>query len=345
MSNDNFYNFVQSIKVMKPSHIDEDNPKEVQRLEAILKSSEYAAEEKIDGCHYLCYGGRFLSTDNIEKTNNYPHLRDFFLNLRMPNLILDGEVNFPGKTSQFCTRVSGCTDSKVAIAFQNDYTPIHYTIWDILRTPKGTWLINTPFEKRRAILEEFYTRLIAPTDMSKYIHLTQICYEGKKEFFENIISAGREGCVLKHKDSLYVMGKKPKWQWMKLKQKDEADLIVIGYKNPVVEYKGSQIESWPYWKEINGILRPVTKDFYMGWIGALELGAYVNRKLTPICTCAGLNESLKEQISKHSNTFLNKVCKISYMECTEAGYPRHPRFEMFHESKTPIECTWQLNDK
>lgn len=340
---DNFNAFTQHIQVMKPAHIDEENPRHIARMGDILRAPDYVAEEKIDGCHYLCYGGRFLSTDNVEKTDNYPHLRDFFFHLGMPNIILDGEINYPGKTSQFCTRVTGSA-SDVACSFQNNYGMIHYTMWDILRTPKGTWLLNEPYKKRREVLEAFYNRFIRNTEMARYIHLTRCCYDNKKAFFEDIINSGFEGCVLKQVNSLYIMGKKPMWQWIKLKQKDTADLFVIGYKEPTCEYKGMSIESWPYWKEINGVLRPVTKDYYMQWIGALELGAYVNGKITSICTCSGLDEALKETISAHRDTFVGKVCKISFMEKTEAGYPRHPRFEMFHESKTAKECSWQLND-
>lgn len=341
MPDDAFYEFVQHISVMKPAHIDEENPKHLMRMEEILQSPDYIAEEKIDGCHYICYGGRFLSTDNIEKTGNYPHLSEFFIKLGMPNIILDGEINYPGKTSQFCTRVTGAA-SNVAVQFQNDYGMIHYTMWDILRTPKGTWLLNEPYRKRRAILEQFYNRFIKGSSMEPYIHLTRATTTGKKQFFEEIIAAGLEGCVLKNLDSTYVMGKKPMWQWMKLKQKDTADLFVTGYKEPVTDYTGKQIESWPYWKEINGVLRPVTKDYYMGWIGALELSAYVDGQITKICTCSGLTEEQKADISRNRQAYMGKVCKISYMEKTEANYPRHPRFEMFHESKTASECAWTL---
>lgn len=344
MATDNFADFIQNIQVMKPAHIDEDNPRHIERMEELLYSKDYVAEEKIDGCHYLCYGGRFISTDNVEKTDNYPHLRDFFISLGMPNIILDGEINYPNKTSQFCTRVTG-SSAPTAIDFQNDYGLIHYTMWDILRTPKGTWLLDQPYWRRRAILEEFYNRYIAPSQMSQFIELTRYCQDGKKEFFEDIIRSGLEGCVLKNINSLYIMGKKPMWQWMKLKQKDTGDLVVIGFKDPESEYTGKQVESWPYWKEIGSVLRPVTKDYYMNWIGALELGAYVNGTMTRICTCSGLNETMKEDISKNPSRYLNRVCKISFMEKTEAGYPRHPRFEMFHESKTAPECTWELAEE
>lgn len=338
---DQFQEFTKQIQVMKPAHIDEDNGNHLKRMEQILIASDYAAEEKIDGCHYLCYGGRFMSTDNVEKTANYPHLWEFFAKLYLPNLILDGEINYPGKTSQFCTRVTGANPG-AAKAFQSSYGLIHYTIWDILRTPKGTWLINVPYKQRREILEQFYDRFIRGTSMEKYIHLTDMRTTDKKAFFEDIIASGREGVVLKKLDSLYVMGKKPMWQWMKLKQKDTADLIITGYKEPTVEYNGKNIETWPYWKDVRNEMRPVTKDYYNGWIGALELGAYVNGELVFICTCSGLDEELKATISSNRNMFLGKVVKISYMEKTEAGYPRHPRFEMFHESKMPEECTWIL---
>lgn len=338
---DQFQTFTKRIQVMKPAHIDEDNGNHLRRMDQILLASDYAAEEKIDGCHYLCYGGRFMSTDNVEKTDNYPHLWEFFAKLYLPNLILDGEINYPGKTSQFCTRVTGSSPD-VAKAFQNEYGPIHYTMWDILRTPRGTWLINTPYSERRAILEQFYNKFIKGSSMEQYIHLTDMRIKDKKAFFEDIIASGREGIVLKKLDSLYVMGKKPMWQWMKLKQKDTADLIITGFKDPTVEYNGKNIESWTYWKEVKGELRPVTKDYYNDWIGALELGAYVNGQLTFVCTCSGLDEGLKATISKNRNLFIGKVVKISYMEKTEAGYPRHPRFEMFHESKTATECTWEL---
>lgn len=337
-----FEDFVSHIGVMKPAHIDEDNPKHLQRMEQILRDPNYIAEEKIDGCHYLCFGGRFLSTDKVEKTDNYPHLKDFFIHLGMPNLILDGEINYPGKTSQFCTRITGSA-SDVAIDNQKRFGPIHYTIWDILRTPKGTWLVKQPYLERRKILVAFYNQFIKGSSLEPYIHITSATQKDKKAFFDAIIADGREGCVLKRIDSLYVMGKKPMWQWMKLKQKDTADLILIGFKPATVEYNGKNIEGWPYWKEVNGILRPVTKDYYMGWPGALELGAYVNGELQPICTCSGLSEEQKASLAATPQNYLNRVVKISYMEKTEQGNPRHPRFEMFHESKTPQECTWDYD--
>lgn len=342
MDEEKFLEFASKIGVMKPAHIDDDKPAHLQRMQEILKSDAYAAEEKVDGCHYLMLGCRFLSTEGVEKTGNYPHLRDFFMHLQMPNIILDGECNYPGRTSQFCTRVTGASPD-TAIAFQNTNGFIHYTMWDIIRTPKGTWLSNTTYAKRREILEEFYKRYIVGTGLEPYIHLTERRLKNKQEYYKDVIASGKEGIVLKRLDSLYVMGKKPMWQWMKLKQKDEADFFISGFEDPKAEYTGTQIEDWPWWSDLNGVLRPVTKPHYMGWIGSLRLSAYVNGEPQVICTCSGLTEELLEAIKMHPSSFINRVIKITFMEKTEAGIPRHPRFEMFHESKTARECIWKFD--
>lgn len=336
-----FLDFVSKIGAMKPATVDDENDNQVDRLHKLLLSDDYDAEEKIDGCHYLTFGCRLFSTEGCEKTDNYPHLRDFFIHLQMPNLILDGEINFPGKTSQYVTRVTGA-GSAVACAFQEDNGYVHYTMWDILRTPKGTWLLDKTYRERRAILEQFYARFIKGSSLEQYIHLTERRTSNKKQFFEDIIASGREGVVLKKVDSYYIMGKKPMWQWMKLKQKDEADFFISGYEPPKAEYGGKNVADWPYWKEINGILTPVTKFYYMDWIGALQLSAYVDGEPTVVCTCSGLTEELRATISQNKSAFLNRVAKVTFMEKTEAGYPRHPRFTQFHESKLPNQCTWEL---
>lgn len=334
---------VQHLAVMKPAKVDNDNAKALIKLADAFKSPDYVLEDKIDGCHYTIINGRFFSTDLIEKTNNYPHLRDFFLALGMPNLILDGEINYPGKTSQYCTRVTG-SDPSTAVAFQNANGPIHYTFWDMLRTPAGTWLLNKPLSARRVYVEHFYNKFVKGTAMEPYIHLTQFKLDDKKKVADQWIANGGEGAVLKRLDSLYSMGKSPAWQWIKYKVKDYSDLFISGYEPAKVEYTGSSYDSWPYWLEINGTTVPVTKFHYYGWIGALELSAYVDGVETRICTCAGIDEKLRKDISENPGAYMNRVIKISYMEKTEAGYPRHPRFEEFHESKLAKECTWQFNE-
>ena len=85
----------EKVSVMKPGAVKEDDAKGLAKLEECLQSGEYALEEKYDGCRYKMLGSYFFSKDNVEKTNNYPHLHKFFTELGMPNLVLDGEIYYP----------------------------------------------------------------------------------------------------------------------------------------------------------------------------------------------------------------------------------------------------------
>lgn len=337
-----FGDFVQRVGIMKPNHVDKDNPKQVAKLQLLLDDKDYVLEEKIDGCHYKMIGSRFFSSDNVEKTDNFPHLRDFFRQLKMHNLILDGEIHYPGRTSQYATHVTGPHPSG-AFSFQQQNGFIHYTVFDILRTPKANWTIRNTYQERRKLLRYFYDTFIKGTAMEEFIHLVPMTIEGKREYLAQLLDAGLEGGVLKRLDSHYHMGKKPMWQWMKVKQEDETDLVILGFEAAKVSYSGDKLESHQYWKEINGVSRPVTKYHYFGWIGSVVLGAYVNGVLTKICTASGMNEDLRKDMTVNQQNYVNKVARVTFMEKTTDGYPRHPAIKNLHETKQPHECTWKFN--
>lgn len=333
--------FASRVGLMKPNAVKKGNTRAEEKLDKLLDDPSYALEEKIDGCHYKMIGHRFFSIDNIEKTANFPHLTEFFRKLSMQNLILDGEINYPGKTSQYCLHVTGPLPNG-ARSFQEQNGYIHYTIFDILRTPKGNWTLRNTYLERRKLLEYFYDTFVRGTPMEQYIHLVDMRIDNKREYLEGLLSAGREGGVLKKLDSQYFMGKKPMWVWMKIKQEDLADLVIMGFDPPAVEYRGSNLSDWPYWQEINGVNTPVTKYHYHGWIGSVVLGAYVNGSLTRICSASGISEEIRKDMSENPDKYLHRVARVSFMEKTSDGYPRHPVFVNMHETKQPHECTWEF---
>jgi len=337
------YNLVSKLGVMKPNHIKEDNIKQKLKMEQIIQSTEYAAEEKIDGCHYIQVASLFFSAEHIEKTDNFPHLHNFFRNLEMPNLIIDGEINYPGRTSQYCTHVTGA-DPSTAINFQkgND-GPIHYTMFDMLRTPKGTWLMKEPYHVRRKILQHFYDTFVKGSALEPYIHMTQMVTEHKQQFLDGLLSQGLEGIVLKKLDSYYLMGKKPLWVWMKVKQSEETDLIITGFEPCTKEYSGSDFDNWPYWRDENGVTLPVSKPYYFGWIGSIILSAYINGTLTRICTSSGMDEQTRADMTANPDKYVGKVAKMGYMQKTDAGFPRHPKYLELHPGKAPEACVWELH--
>lgn len=329
--------FARSVGIMKPSSAKKDNPKELAKLDKLLDSDDYVAEEKLDGAHYKMIGHRFFSTENVEKTHNFPHLSDFFKALKMHNLVLDGEIHYPGKTSQDAVKVTGSLPDQ-AVSNQERDGYIHYTIFDLLRTPKARWTINNTYMERRKMVEYFYNRFIKGTEMEDYIHIAEMRQTGKREYMESLLAQGLEGVVLKKKSSLYQMGKKPKWEWMKVKQHDSTDLVVIGFEPPKKEYTGKSTSSWKFWEDD----MPVTEAHYHGWIGSVILGAYVDGELTKICTAAGLKREVQIDMTENPEDYIGRVARVDFMEKTSDGFPRHPVFVNMHEGKAPEECEWEF---
>lgn len=327
---------------MKPNSVKKDDEKAKAKLDLLLDDPSYALEDKIDGCHYKMIGHRFFSTENVEKTDNFPHLRDFFKDLAMHNIILDGEINYPGKTAQYCVHVTGASPGS-AVNFQEKNGNIHFTIFDILRTPKANWLLRNTYAERRKTLRYFYDTFVKGTEMEEFISITPMIMDNKREYLQNLLDQGLEGGVLKRLDSHYMMGKKPMWQWMKVKQEDDTDLVIMGFEPAKVLYEGKKIDDHPYWREIDGVQKPVTKYHFYHWIGSIVFGAYIDGQLTRICTASGFPENVRKDMSENPDNYIGRVARVSYMELTSDGYPRHPVFKNMHEGKAATECVWSFD--
>jgi ATP-dependent DNA ligase len=332
------YPFSKIIEVMKPSKANNEKQAHKTKLDELFKSSQYIAEPKIDGCHYLNIGGRFFSTQiskrtgiPVEKTEQLPHLVEGLLRLSMPNVILDGEIFYPGWKSYNVTKVTGCNPQE-AIRRQEREDWMYYMVFDILRDPEGNWLFNVPWRKRREILETVCARLV---DICPYFKLIPVVRSRKLQYLEKLLADGEEGIVLKYVNGLYHVGKRPMWNWVKIKAELEDDVIIMGYEPPVREYTGKDFSTWPYWE---GDI-PVSKYHYMGWIGAVVFGKYdQNGQLIRLGTCSGITEDDRKEFSINGDAYVGRVIKIRAMERTPDGFYRHPKFIEVHPDKNPHEC-------
>ena len=140
---------------------------------------------------------------------------------------------------------------------------------------------------------------------------------------------------------------------LKAKQVDNIDAVIIGFKDPTMEYTGKEIETWQYWITNAGTLVPigfhygendvipVTKHYYLGWKNAIEIGAYDNNgQLKSIGTIAsGLTDFMREDMSLHPEKYLDKVCEIQcMMKDNKEQTLRHGFFLRIREDKNANEC-------
>jgi ATP-dependent DNA ligase len=223
--------------------------KDREKMDEIWESDEYVAEEKYDGSRYLNVGGRFFSrrvsvVDNlpVEKTENVPHLKEVLKNY--PLLILDGEIYIEGAKSNEVVSIMGAKPEK-AIARQQERGNVSYVVYDILRDADGNWLTELPWTDRRGILEE-QMEIIFTDHPSCEVHISLSDYTltDKKQFNAEIMKRGGEGVMLKNINGKYFPDKKPRWNWIKVKQEITSDVIITGFKDPVREYTGKEIETW-----------------------------------------------------------------------------------------------------
>lgn len=333
------------IKVMKPCKPRKTANSETKVQEALQDPSPYIAERKLDGCRYLTHNNKIISPrksrvtgKNVDKTAQVPQFH--YLLERFPNAIFDGEICISNKESkaQDVVSIMGCKADK-AVSRQEDQ-PLHYVIFDLLKWNNKS-IINKPWYRRRAILENIEDNIQSP-----YVHLAPVVNENKEQFLQQELDEGREGIVLKHQDKKYIPGKRPAWNWIKIKSELEDDVVILGYEPPEKVYDGKQIDIWPHWEDDV----PVTRYYHNDWIGAIRIGKYIQYpdgqiQLECLGTCSGMTDKQRKMFSEHPDKFIGRVAKIKAMELTRDNAYRHPSFIMLHSDKNPEECILVLKEE
>jgi len=381
-------------EAMGAKAIDKKDPRYAEKIEALFDNANYIGQRKLNGERILSfipdqeeiklygrgfskYGGR------IEKTALLPHLVEE-LRQRIPQgTVLDGEVlyipdwdNIPRiKSLDFKEdfwkgrEIMGSHPSK-AIQQQESEGRLHYFVFDIL-VHSGQEMVCGPFGDRQDVLQVAYKRIF---DICTYIHFLPVVHgtTAKRDLFQHALDLGLEGIILKSLSKPYVPGKKPTNSWVKVKQKDSADCVVMGY-SPANRWTEITRDGK---KVLGPDGKPVieeSKYYRMGWIGAIWVGQFIPSaqvtkeqqrvwgylkedghifahaffgeetqtaySLAPVAKVSGIDESLRSFISEHKEAFLGRIMQISYFEKTDESYFQ-PRFEGFREDKSIEECVW-----
>ena len=325
----------------------------------------YMYVKGLNGENYLF--GRTVSKKTgllTEKSANVPHIIEAFHDIPNGTIIL-GEIYYPGKTSKDVTSIMGCLPAKAIERQNKSYGPIHYYIYDCLGY-NGTSLLKYDNWTRYQVLDAIWKKHIIENDILQkeiqegtILFSIELAMSFEKDIYVSIgkaLAAGEEGMVIKKKTALYEPGKRPQTM-LKAKQVDNIDAVIIGFKDPVKEYTGKEIETWQYWIDDNWTVPkpigfhygeqdavPVTKHYYYGWKNAIEIGAYdSNGQLKSIGTIAsGLTDYMREDMSLHPEKYLDKVVEIQcMMKDNKEQTLRHGFYLRTREDKNPKECKLQ----
>jgi hypothetical protein len=116
------------------------------------------------------------------------------------------------------------------------------------------------------------------------------------------------------------------------------------------------------------MVKPVTKLWYNGWVGAVKFSQYVPKtdeeltacaheaeaamqnceccpecsgywKLVEIGQTSGMDEETRTYMTEHTEELIGKVIEVGAMErIKKTNALRHPRFLRFRDDKLPREC-------
>jgi ATP-dependent DNA ligase len=316
----------------------------------------------------------------VEKTDNVPHLSaTMFTNssgrfvpldslhqgakgqiniVRPPaaleGTVLDGEMicvspaEFPpgsmtaeGK-SKYVTSIMGSLPEE-AIRKQIERGWLRYVVFDIL-FHKGKDLRGLPLYERQEYVAEALEEWGNPFVSAS----VSVGGKGKREFYEKVVKAGGEGVILKRKDHIYS----DKQGWVKVKAQATADVVIMGFV-PAKEMS----------KKVNGEVS-MTKYAKLGLIGAIQCGQYevpLNEKgqvmrvilepgrlartgLVEVATVSGMDDLLREEMTKNPKRFIGKVAEITHNGQEPTGRFRHPRFSRARDDKQATDCIYRENE-
>ena len=349
-------------------------------VEKTWASNQWIAQEKKDGAWYqlektdegeLYLFGRTVSKttgEYTEKSANVPHIMEWAEKYLPNGTTLIGEIYVPGGKSNDVTKIMGCTAANAyKRQFESSaYQPVHYYVFDIIRY-KGQDLCEESTIDR---IEHFLGyELVDIFDNEQYVELAQVYYEDFANVLNHIFAAGGEGMVFKYKECPYRAGKRttPRQMYKYKEHLDTVDLICMELLDPVAQYTGKELQTWPYWmkhhyengeyqwvtfldhipteeeRQTEDEFKPVTKPFYYGWKNAMRLGAYKDGEIVEVCRVAsGLTDDLRRDMAVNPDDYLYKVVEIECMSLNKKdGTVRHPVFKNMREDKDRHDCQWE----
>ena len=345
------------------------DPKEETRN--MIFSGNYLGARKMDGAYYrfikdmdgnmrLQGRSKSVSGEYLDKLDHVPHLLPYFESLPNGTCLL-GEIYFPkNEGSSEVTKIMGCLAPK-AIERQEKGPKLHYYIFDVWAYG-GTSYMNKTIEDRIYELDEIYNNWADDGNNERSNAIAQInfatYYEGEElwEQLQKILAAGGEGIVMTKKGTVPSPGKRTARKTLKVKKEisENIDCFFTGRGTPPTRlYTGKEIETWKYWQNMRtgakvegemykeyaagAALEPITKPYFHGWAGSLEIGVLKNGEVYPIGYLSGLTDEIKADPGAQRM----KCIEVTAMEILPTGGIRHAKLERFRPDLAPTDCTYE----
>ena len=232
---------------------------------------------KIDGVRAKFKNGVFYSRNG----HPYVGLNHLAEELAPIQEELDGELIVPGCSFQ---------TSSGMIRSDSPTPNAEFKIFDV-PSYRGS------FRERLIIIEDLH---LVGLHVHKVPHTVLFSEDAVHEFYDSCRKMGYEGAVIKPYDYAYKGTRS--YDWMKMKPKDNMDVIVTDVYEGKGKYKG----------QMGGVI----VDFN----GGNDIGG-------------GWSDKQRKEYWENPSLIVGKCIEVSYMEFTDDGNFRHANFEIIREDK------------
>ena len=331
-----------------------------QEIHNMIFSGDYYGARKCDGYYerlikdedgncFMVARSKNVKGEATEKLAWVPQIHDFMESLPKGTVLLS-ECWLPDKEgSKQITSLLGCLKDK-CIARQQKDGMLHFYIFDVMCYD----LID--FTEMKAI--ERFEKLHEISHAYRHPYVEYAQYYNGKELWDRLqrgLACGEEGVVITHKDCPVYFKRTPARKTVKIKKElqETIDCFFTGRITPPSKpYQGKEIESWQYWVDIESDERipvgvhyyevyhenkpwmAVTKPYYLGYAGSLEIGLMDGDKVVGIGYLSGLTDEIK----MHHQEYKYRVIEVGAMELNDTGGLRHGKMIGWRPDKNWREC-------
>ena len=206
-------------------------PMEAKLVGSLPSGSDWVYEPKFDGFRCLAFGedGEVdLRSKSGQPFNRYfPEVTAALAKLRAKRFVLDGELVVPeGSGFSFDELLMRIHPAKSRVEKLSREHPALFLVFDLLVDDKGRSLVARPFRERRAALEAFVDKYVAPESLVRIA--PQTADRGDAEEWLHSLGAGLDGIMAKRADIPYQTGERTGMQ--KYKRMRTADCVVGGFR-------------------------------------------------------------------------------------------------------------------
>lgn len=211
----------------------------------VAKLGQCVAQPKLDGFRLQVHIDNtgheprifFFSRNLQDMSAMFPDLKEVALRLPVESAIIEGEaISYDAQTGSFLPfQETVKRKRKHGIDQVMQEYPLRLYFFDILYL-NGDSLLHLPHAERRVALEQLFTgnKACKQEVMFPIEEVAVTTGAMLKSYFEQNISAGLEGVVVKRTDAIYQAGKR-NFNWIKYKREesgsldDTIDCVILGY--------------------------------------------------------------------------------------------------------------------